>query len=326
MHVRAFAFTLRLLTLACAGAALGSLTACPYFFDCPTTWTDPESIDFDTSADLIGVGPGTDYASFVAVGLSGLVSTHDGETANAQSPVNVALRAVARREARLLAVGDQGTILISDDAGQTWEPRTSGTTSSLISIVHAQLAGVDFMVAVGVEVIVVSADAGETWTVVGAPATGWGTLRGVFATNARVYAVGDAGVAWSSAAPNGLWNIEVLGTSADLLGGGAHHTGTSVAESETLLVAAADNTVVLRDTSGWHTRELDLDGDILRFSGGYLLTSTGAIYDLDGTGVVSRVPVEFDFTPNAIHADAAGLVVVGDEGRAAHAYFQPCAG
>ncbi len=328
MHARAFAHALRLLTLACTGAALGSLTACPAFFNCPNDWSEPAAIDFATATDLIGVGPGIEYDSYVAVGLAGLISSFDGETATAQSPVNVTLRAVTRRETRLLAVGDQGTILVSDDSGQTWTPRTSGTTTSLIAIAHTQLAGADFLVAVGVEVIVVSVDAGETWTPVSEPATGWGTLRGVFATNERVYAVGDGGVAWSSATPSGLWNVEVLGTTANLLGGGAHHadTGYGVSETETLLVAAADNTVILRDAMGWQVKPLELDGDILGISGGTLLTSTGVIYDLDGSGIPSRLAAEFEFTPRAILADAGGVVVVGEAGQAAQVYYQPCVG
>ena len=285
-------------------------------------------IDFGTDADLIGVGPGIEYDSFVAVGLAGLISTVDGETATVLSPVNVTLRAVTRRESRLLAVGDQGSILVSDDAGQSWSARVSGTSSSLIAIVHAQLSGVDFVVAVGVEVIVVSADAGETWTQVTAPAQGWGTLRGVFATNERVYAVGDAGVGWSSATPAGLWNIEALGTTANLLGGGAHYadTGSGPSESEALLIAAADNSVIVRDSSGWSTRALELEGDVIGFSGGYLLTSTGAVYDLDGTGIASRLPSDFTIEVEAIHADSGGVLAVGKAGKAERIYFQPCVG
>jgi hypothetical protein len=328
MQARALAVALRLLSLACAGAALGSLTACPYFFSCPDSWSEPETIAFTTEVDLIGVGPGTDYDSYVAVGLNGLISSFDGETAMVASPVNVALRAIARRDTRLLAVGDQGTIVISDDAGQTWSPRTSGTTGSLIAIVHAPLNSGDVIVAVGVEAIVVSADMGETWSVVPEPATGWGTLRGVFATKERVYAVGDGGVAWSSESPGGLWNIETLGTSANLLGGGPHYADSDswVNETETLLVAASDNTVILRDSEGWRVRSLDLEGTVIGISGGYLLTSAGVVYDLDGTGIASRLPVTFDFAVKAIHADVGGVIVVGEGGQAQRAYEQQCVG
>lgn len=327
MHLRALAVALRLLSLACVGAALGSLTACPYFFNCPDTWSEPETIDFGTEVDLIGVGPGLEHDSFVVVGLGGLISSFDGETATATSPINLALRAIERREIRLLAVGDQGTILVSDDAGQTWTSRTSGTTGSLIAIVHAPLTTGDFVVAVGVESIVVSADAGETWSVVMEPATGWGTLRGVFATQERVYAVGDGGVAWSSSSPAGLWNVETLGTTANLLGGGPHHPENYVtAETDTLLVAASDNTVLVRDSSGWQVRPLELDGDLIAISGGYVLTSTGAVYDLDGTGIASPLPETFDFAVKAIHADSEGVLVVGEAGQAEQVHFQACVG
>jgi hypothetical protein len=327
MQARALAVALRLLTLALAGTALGSITGCPYFFNCPDAWSDLEAISFETDVDLIGIGPGTDYDSFVALGLGGLVSTFDGETATPVSPVNVALRAVARRDARLLAVGDQGTIVVSDDGGQSWSTRTSGVTTSLIAIVHAPLSAGDFVVAVGVEAIVVSIDGGETWTVVTEPATGWGTLRGVFTTNERVYAVGDGGVAWSSAAPDGLWNSEVLGTTADLLGGGSSNaTGSLLTENDTLVVAAADNSVILRDANGWTVRPLELDGDVIGISGGYLLTSTGSVYDLDGTGIASRLPVAFDIPVRAIHADSLGVLAVGEGGQAQRFYAQPCIG
>lgn len=328
MHARALTLALRLLTLACAGAALGSLTACPIFFDCPEPWSDPTSLALGTEVDLIAVGPGLDYDDVVALGLGGLISSFDGETATTQSPVNVALRAVTRREGRLIVVGDQGSIVVSDDGGQTWAARSSGTMTSLIAVSRATLGGVDYLVAAGVEAIVVSADGGETWLPVVAPANGWGTLRGLFTTTERIYAVGDAGVAWSSAAPDGLWTAEALGSTADLLGGGSTYAAAdaAVSESETLVVPAADNTLLIRDANGWTSRALELEGSAIAFSAGYLLTSSGAVYDLDGTGVATRVPLELDFEASAIFGDAGGVVVVGKGGAAARIYNQVCIG
>jgi hypothetical protein len=328
MHARALRLALQLLTTACATAALGSMTGCPLFFSCPEPWSDPTLLELGTSADLIGVGPGVDYDDVVALGLGGLVAHHDGEQATTQSPVNVALRASTRRDGRLIVVGDQGSVLVSDDAGASWSPRSSGTTTSLTAIMRANLGGVDSLVAVGVEVIVVSLDGGETWAVGEPPATGWGTLRGLFLTSERIYAVGDAGVAWSSATPEGLWNAEELGTTANLLGGGSSYAAgdATVGEGETLLVIASDNTLLLRDANGWSSRPLTLDGSAIAFSGGYVLTSSGAIYDLDGTGSAALVPVDLPFEATALYGDGSGIVLVGREGGAARIYFQPCIG
>lgn len=328
MHARALRLALQLLTTACAAAALGTLTGCPLFFDCPEPWSDPSTLALGVDVDLLAVGPGVDYDDVLVLGLAGLVAYHDGEQASVQSPVNVALRASARRDGRLIIVGDQGTLLVSDDAGATWSSRSSGATTSLTAVARANLGGVDYLVAVGVEVIVVSLDGGETWTSVEPPATGWGTLRGLFLTSERIYAVGDAGVAWSSATPEGLWNAEELGVTSDLLGGGSSYAAgdATVGEGETLLVMAADNTLLLRDANGWSSRPLTLEGSAIAFSGGYVLTSSGALYDLDATGSATLVPVELGFEATAIYGDGSGVVAVGRGGAAARIYYQPCIG
>jgi photosystem II stability/assembly factor-like uncharacterized protein len=95
----------------------------------------------------------------------------------AYKPDRVVLLDVARAGDRLIAVGERGVVMISDDGGKNWRSqRTKGTRT---------LTGVAFSgdrtgVAVGHGgVLLRTVDAGDTWTPVAVDAAGHDSLLGV---------------------------------------------------------------------------------------------------------------------------------------------------
>ena len=83
------------------------------------------------------------------------------------------LRGLAvKKGAPAIAVGDGGTILLSEDAGEAWKAVESGTAEGLKRVAYAHGEG---KLAVGVGskgVVLVSGDAGQTWKAVGGGAAG----------------------------------------------------------------------------------------------------------------------------------------------------------
>ena len=94
---------------------------------------------------------------------------------------------------RLVAVGNQGIILTSDD-GVTWTNRTSGVTADLLSVVWAPNA-LKYM-AVGTNSTALTSPDGITWTA--KPALGTDRLVSVAYTGTRFLAVGTNGAVGSS--------------------------------------------------------------------------------------------------------------------------------
>ncbi len=112
-----------------------------------------------------------------------------------------------------LAVGDNGTILKSVDAGLTWTPRPSGTTADLYGVTSGGTGEYHIVGENGT--ILYSNDSGETWRPRLSGTTR--TLRAVHASGgARVVAVGDDGTMVRSSGAADLWCRLNPGVTADL--------------------------------------------------------------------------------------------------------------
>jgi hypothetical protein len=325
MNSRALTLALRLLTTACAGAALGTLTGCPFLFSCPDPWSEVETIELDTDADILAIAQGGDYDELVAVGVGGIVIHHDGETATVSNPTNVALRGVIANGPTVV-VGDGGTILSSDDRGMTWTPRVSGTSADLLAVTYASLAAGGFHVAVAAEEVLYSADGGATWTIVIPPAQGWGGLRAVFSTDTQVFVVGENGSAWATDNPTGAWLAQDLGTTDTIIGGG-RAVGDDAGAYSSAIVVATSTQLRFRgaDASEWTTLTVEFDGAIAAYGGGMVVTANGSIYDIDEAGSAERV-ANVGLVPLAITGGWDGFAVAGEGGNAARAYRQECIG
>jgi photosystem II stability/assembly factor-like uncharacterized protein len=325
MNSRALTLAVRLLTTACAGAALGTLTGCPFLFSCPEPWSEVETIDLATEADILAIAQGGDYDELIAVGVGGIVVHYDGETATTSNPTNVNLRGVVGNGPTVV-VGDGGTILSSDDRGMTWTARVSGTSADLLAITYASLDSVGYHVAIASEEVLYSIDGGQSWTAVTPPAEGWGGLQAVFSTDDQIFVVGAGGSAWATDNPSGAWLAQDLGTTETIIGGGrVSGDGGSVYNSA---VAVATSTQVLwRQTSAneWTAVDVDFDGAIAAYGGGFVVTTNGSVYDIEENGSAARV-ANVGLVPLAITGGWDGFTVAGEGGNAARAYYLECVG
>lgn len=335
MSTHALRLVVRLLTTACAGAALGTMSGCPLLFSCPDPWSALSTVELGTTADIFALTRGSDFDAVVAVGAGGIVvhAPGSGASATTSNPVNVDLRGVVSFAGTsgnfTVVVGDGGTILSSSDEGQTWEPASSGIVDDLVGIARGTLAAGNFLIAISASQILVSSDDGATWAVVPPPAQGWGTLRAVFATDVELWVVGDAGVAWSSSNPAGAWTRQNLGPAiadAALLGGG-RVSGDADSSYASTLALVSSNALWVREpnSSEWTATSVAFDGAIAAFGGGFVLTTQGSIYDVDEAGRVEKV-ASVQPGARAITGNWDGFVVAGDGGQAARAYFQQCIG
>lgn len=325
MNSRALTVALRLLTTACAGAALGTLTGCPFIFSCPEPWSDVEVIELGTEANILAIAQGGDYDELIAVGEGGVVVHHDSEGASVSNPTNVHLRGVVGNGPTIV-VGDGGTILSSDDRGASWTARASGVTDDLLAITYASLTAGGFHVAIADQQVLYSTDGGQTWIVVTPPAEGWGGLRAVFSSGEQIFVIGENGSAWATDDPAGAWLRQQLGTSDALIGGG-RVSGDDASSYSSAFAVATRTQVLFReaDASEWRTLEAELDGEIAAYGGGYLVTVNGSIYDVDETGYVERI-ANVGLTPLAITGGWDGFAVAGEGGNAARAYMLQCVG
>ena len=148
--------------------------------------------------------------TFVAVGESGIIftSNDDGETWTARtSGTFEALYGISYGNGTFVAVGSDGTILTSDNNGVTWTARTSGTTESLNGISY----GNGTFVAVGSDGTILTSDNnGVTWTARSSGTTK--SLNGISYGNGTFVAVGSDGTILTSDNNGVTWTAKTSGT------------------------------------------------------------------------------------------------------------------
>jgi hypothetical protein len=326
MSTRALTLAVRLLTTACAGAALGTMTGCPFIFSCPEPWSDVETVELGTEADILAVAQGGSYDSFIAVGVGGVVVHHDAESGMSSSnPVNVDLRGVLSLGSTTIVVGDGGTILSSPDGGATWEARDATISDDLVGVAYGTFDTATLLVAISSGQVLLSTDEGATWAVVPAPAEGWGTLRAAFATHDELWVIGEGGSAWASK-DGAAWLRQDLGSTAAFIGGGrvSGDAGSSYASS--VAVATADGLLFrAAESDTWEALDASFDGPIVAYGGGFVVTTNGSVYDVDEDGAVVKV-TNVGLVPLTISGDWDGFIVAGEGGNAARVYSQQCVG
>jgi len=114
------------------------------------------------------------------------------EVAKGSDGRTILRRAATKGSGPVLAVGDKGIILRSEDAGENWSAVTSGTSTDLRQVVWSATTP-NLAVAVGLSgTILTSTDGGKTWQ----PSKQGGTsnLLGVCAAGDSFVAVGEGGV------------------------------------------------------------------------------------------------------------------------------------
>jgi photosystem II stability/assembly factor-like uncharacterized protein len=106
---------------------------------------------------------------------------------------------------RLVAVGERGHVLLSDDKGKTWRQAKAVPTRATLTCVHATDATTLWAAGHG-GVILRSADAGETWSIVTGSADGTDVLLCIrVEADGRGLAMGGFGIALATADGGKNW-------------------------------------------------------------------------------------------------------------------------
>jgi photosystem II stability/assembly factor-like uncharacterized protein len=183
---------------------------------------------------------------------------------------------VASAGERLVAVGERGHVLLSDDHGQTWRQAESVPTRALLTGVCFGSAREG--VAVGHdEVILTTRDAGRTWALAHfAPESQQPLLDVTCAADGRVIAVGAYGAYFSSRDGGASWSERKFAALAGEAGAGGvgrgpakddvgrdfHLNKIAAASPMTLYIAAEGGHLYRTDDGGesWHELLSPYDG------------------------------------------------------------------
>ena len=149
---------------------------------------------------------------FTAAALSAVTGAARAAAYNADGPAKVragALKAtlldlvVAGK--RLIAVGERGHVLLSDDEGKTWRQAKAVPTRTTLTCVHATDANALWAAGHG-GMILRSVDAGETWSVVTGSADGPDVLLCIrVEADGRGLAIGGFGITLATADGGKTW-------------------------------------------------------------------------------------------------------------------------
>ena len=135
------------------------------------------------------------------------------------SGITEAINSVAALGGRLIAVGDLGTVITSDDKGESWTDRTSSVTETSLGdsgSLHSVAVSGERLIAVGVAGIAAggvgkiftSDDRGENWT--DRSSTNPADLHSVAASKGTLIAVGQNGTILKSIDNGGTWSDKTV--------------------------------------------------------------------------------------------------------------------
>jgi photosystem II stability/assembly factor-like uncharacterized protein len=112
---------------------------------------------------------------------------------------------IAQVGERLVAVGERGHVLLSDDLGRSWRQAKAVPTRATLTCIHVT-DGRRIWAAGHGGVILTSEDAGEAWSLAAGSAEGPDVLLAIrVEANGRGLAVGSYGLAWSTADAGKSW-------------------------------------------------------------------------------------------------------------------------
>ena len=235
---------------------------------------------------------------------------------------------VALAGARLVAVGERGHVLLSDDAGGSWRQARSVPTRTTLTSLHATDVRTLWAAGHG-GVILRSVDAGETWTTLAGRADGPDVLLAIrVESDGHGLAIGGFGIALATADAGRAWKA------APLLPGEAgerHLNRILVSGAGSWLIAAEGGQVLRSSDRGGHWSAIKtpyggslwtgvaltdgtlvvggMRGNVLRSSDDGLSWSHHAVA---GAGSLTGAAVLGDGRPVLVGVD--GTLVVGDTG------------
>lgn len=163
--------------------------------------------------------------------------------------------------ARLVAVGERGHVLLSDDQGKSWRQAKAVPTRTTLTCVHASDARTLWAAGHG-GLIMTSADAGESWTVATGKADGPDVLLAIRVDGTgRGLAVGGFGIALQTGDAGRTWAQVVL---VDGEAGERHLNRIFVSARGAWLIAAEGGQVLRQGAPGerWQAIKTPYNGSL----------------------------------------------------------------
>ncbi len=243
------------------------------------TWT---AVTTPTAGQLNGVVYGLN--KFITIGAGGFIAytadlSSTGTWTQASSNTTSSLNALASNGAIVIAVGDNGTILRSDN-GASWSQASSTTSQHLYGISYS---GSGVWSAVGAQgTLLTSSDSGVTWKA--ATANTSNALRATAAQTSSVtsngsttigytiVAVGDKGTVLRSTDGGSTWATQTSGTTANLLAVSQSSSQTTGSTTNNQWVATGSGGTVIRSTDGmtWTSSTSTTPSNLYALISGYL--------------------------------------------------------
>lgn len=263
-----------------------------------------------TAVDLRGVA--WTGRLFVAVGDEGtVVVSSDGlRWRPAQSAMPCALLGVARGARRLVAVGGHGMIRISDD-GQRWRSMSRPTNEDLYAVVH----GRGGFVAVGTHGVVLRSTDGQRWR------------RDRHATSLNLHAITWTGREYLAGGDLGTMLASREGRRWTVVNFPGYHAVRAFASRGGMIVAAGSGTVALRSPGGhWSLQSIGFQHfwtGVAYGAGRFVIVGHNgtALVSSDGgaswTSVTTGIAVNLDavaWTGTEFLATGAGTAVASADG------------
>ncbi|WP_397535756.1 WD40/YVTN/BNR-like repeat-containing protein [Roseateles sp.] len=226
---------------------------------------------------------------------------------------------------RLVAVGERGHVLLSDDLGRSWRQARAVPTRATLACIHAT-DGRRVWAAGHGGVILTSDDAGETWSLAAGAADGPDVLLAIrVEADGRGLAVGSYGLAWSTADAGKSWARKTLIEGE----AGERHMNRIFATKTGRWLIAAEGGQVLNSVDGrsWVSVSTPYKGSLwtgLQLPGGALLAGgmRGNVVRSVDDGLTWQhhpVPQAGSFTAATVLSDGRpllvgvdGTVVLGD--------------
>lgn len=204
-------------------------------------------------------------ATFITLGPVGAWAANEAPaTAAAYAPTFVPTKAnrlilldVQPAGKRLVAVGERGVIMISDDGGNSWKGQRAPTTRTLTAVVFSDEKN---GVAVGHGgTIVRTTDGGTTWQAVKVPETGPDSMLGAVALGSgRILAYGSFGLFMESTDNGATWQrTQIIDEEFD-----RHISQIFKAGDKYVLVGESATFAVSNDGTKWERRESPYKGSL----------------------------------------------------------------
>ena len=252
-------------------------------------------------------------AVVACVGAAEPVPADVPQAFQARSAMRAPLTAITQAGARIVAVGDYGVVVLSDDHGETWRQARAVATRSLLTAVAFIDAQRGFAVGHG-GVILRTGDGGETW-MRAAMIAGDAVLLSVWFENAHHgIAVGAFGLALETQDGGEHWTELRIGEGDDR---DRHLNGIFAIADGSLLITAEVGTLFRSTDRGrtWTKEPVPYNGSLwgglaLRGGGALVFGMRGHVLRRAGDGAWTDVPTGTDRSITGGIERADGTVVL----------------